>query len=132
MKRVLVIILLGLAAVVVKAQGSNEPYPFPTNEQRAQFQTLLKELRCLVCQNQDLADSNASLAVDLKKLIYQQVLAHHTNDEIKAFLVERYGDFILFNPPLKAETYLLWFGPFGMLFIGLLIILRWVRRENTA
>lgn len=105
-----------------------EQYPFQSIEKREKFQGLLKELRCLVCQNQDLADSNATLAIDLKNIVYKRVQDNQSDEEIKQFLSQRYGDFILFKPPVKQQTYLLWFGPVLFLFIALIWLIRTVRR----
>ena len=105
-----------------------EQYPFNETVKRQQFQRLLKELRCLVCQNQDLADSNATLANDLKNIVYDKVQANNNDKEIKAFLTKRYGDFILFKPPIKKATYILWFAPFLMLLIALMVLCRFVLR----
>lgn len=96
-------------------------YPLETPKQTAQFNHLLRELRCLVCQNQDLADSNASLAKDLRNEVYQLVKTGKTDNEIIQYLTARYGDFILFKPPVKTVTALLWFGPALFLILGLLI-----------
>jgi cytochrome c-type biogenesis protein CcmH len=96
----------------------NDFYPFSDVRQQAQFEHLLRELRCLVCQNQDLADSNASLATDLRNEVYHLVQAGQSDDEIVNFLTIRYGDFILFKPPMKAVTALLWFGPLFFLILG--------------
>jgi cytochrome c-type biogenesis protein CcmH len=93
-------------------------------QKEAQFQHLLKDLRCLVCQNQDLADSNADLAKDLRAQVYQMVKEGKSDTEISDFLTARYGDFILFNPPVKAVTFLLWFGPILFLLLGFIIFWR--------
>lgn len=93
-------------------------YPLQTPQQTAQFNALLKELRCLVCQNQDLADSNAGLANDLRAQVYQFVKEGKTTPEIKAYLTDRYGEFILFSPPINGHTGLLWFGPGFFLLAG--------------
>ncbi|WED44660.1 cytochrome c-type biogenesis protein [Legionella cardiaca] len=103
---------------------ANTFYPLETAKQEAQFSHLLKELRCLVCQNQDLADSNASLAKDLREQVYVLVKEGKADSEIIDYLTSRYGDFILFNPPVKPLTALLWFGPALFLFAGLLIFWR--------
>lgn len=79
---------------------------------------LQKQLRCLVCQGESLDESNAQLARDLRRLIRKRILAGDSNDEIKAYLVSRYGDFILMKPPLTAKTYALWFGPLAVLLIA--------------
>lgn len=115
--------------IVSSAYASDELYPFDNKRQEVQFQALLKELRCLVCQNQDLADSNAELAKDLRQEVYQQIRAGHSDSEITQFLSARYGDFILFNPPLKFVTLLLWFGPCLFLTIGFFIYWRSCRRR---
>ena len=79
---------------------------------------LALELRCLVCQNQTIADSNADLAVDLRRIVRAQILAGKSDSEIKAYLVARYGDFVLYKPPVQRNTTLLWFGPFALLLGG--------------
>ena len=108
---------------------------------RAQAQTALDErlrrletdLRCLVCQNQTLADSNAGLADDLRREVRALAVAGKSDDEIRAYMVARYGDFVLYNPPLKATTLLLWIGPFALLGVGI-AVLAWVvlRRGRRA
>ena len=90
---------------------ANTLYPFETRAKEVQFQHLLKELRCLVCQNQDLADSHASLADDLRREVYLLVQKGNSDDTIRSYLTTRYGDFILFKPPVIGVTWLLWFGP---------------------
>ena len=95
-------------------------YPFNHSREQAQFEGLLHDLRCLVCQNQDLSGSNAPLAQDLKNDIYHMITSEHLSDmQIKDILVEQYGDFILFNPPSKKLTWLLWYGPFILVLLGL-------------
>ncbi|KTC94506.1 cytochrome c-type biogenesis protein CcmH [Legionella erythra] len=103
---------------------ANSFYPFDSSRQEAQFNHLLKELRCLVCQNQDLADSNADLAKDLRAQVYDLVREGKSDSEIIQYLTDRYGDFILFNPPVKWVTALLWFGPILFLVLGLLVFWR--------
>jgi cytochrome c-type biogenesis protein CcmH len=91
------------------------------------------ELRCLVCQNQTLADSNASLAEDLRREVRELAVSGKSDGEIRAYLVARYGDFVLYDPPLKRTTWLLWIGPFGLLAGG--AALWWIllrRREQSA
>lgn len=109
---------------------ANTFYPLPSQKQEAQFQHLLKELRCLVCQNQDLADSNASLAQDLRNQVYGMVQHGDSDSEIIQYLTSRYGDFILFNPPVKGVTALLWFGPALFLLLGLFIFWRTCLKRN--
>ncbi len=105
-------------------------YPFARVEQRNQFEQLLKELRCLVCQNQDLADSNASLAKDLRFEVYTRVKNGQSNAQITHYLTERYGDFILFKPPFKWVTLVLWLGPLLFLAAGLGIFWHFCLRQK--
>jgi cytochrome c-type biogenesis protein CcmH len=91
---------------------------------------LSNDLRCLVCQNQTIADSNAELAVDLRNTIRAQLKAGASEAEVRDFMVARYGDFVLYNPPLKASTLLLWFGPFLLLAFGILILLQKIRSKR--
>jgi cytochrome c-type biogenesis protein CcmH len=95
---------------------------------------LSQELRCLVCQNETLADSRADLAVDLRNQVREQMRAGKSDQEIIAFLTERYGDFVLYRPPVKPTTYLLWFGPFLLLLGAFLFLFRYLkqRREMIA
>ncbi|TAL65483.1 MAG: cytochrome c-type biogenesis protein CcmH [Legionella sp.] len=103
---------------------ANSFYPLDSPKKEAQFQHLLKDLRCLVCQNQDLADSNAELAKDLRQQVYELVQEGKSDTEISDYLTSRYGDFILFKPPFKAATLILWLGPFFFLILGMLIFWR--------
>jgi cytochrome c-type biogenesis protein CcmH len=93
---------------------------------------LAVELRCLVCQNQTLADSNAPLAVDLRKEIREQLKAGKSEQDVVDFMVARYGDFVLYRPPLKATTVALWDGPFAILAFGAWLLLRRIRRRPAA
>jgi len=100
----------------------------PAVEQR--LHKLSQELRCLVCQNETLADSRADLAEDLRDEIRTQIRAGKSDQEIIAFLTQRYGDFILYRPPVRPKTYLLWFGPFVLLLAGLALLFRYVKRRR--
>ena len=91
---------------------------------------LSAELRCLVCQNQTLADSNADLAVDLRRQSREQLGSGKSERDVLDFMVQRYGDFVLYRPPLKASTALLWAGPFLLLLLGLFLLVRKVRSTN--
>jgi cytochrome c-type biogenesis protein CcmH len=104
------------------------PIEDPAIEQRMKH--LTKELRCLVCQNETLADSQAPLAEDLRREIREQIKAGKTDQEILAYATQRYGDFVLYNPPVKAKTYLLWFGPFVLLVGGAAFLYRYVKRRR--
>ena len=94
--------------------------------------SLANELRCLVCQNQTLADSNADLAVDLRNQIREQLKGGKSERDVVDFLVARYGDFVLYRPPLKASTVLLWFGPFLLLALGAFFLVRRIRSQAQA
>jgi len=100
--------------------------------QRERYQQLAEELRCLVCQNQTLADSGAELALDLRHQVESMIAAGHSNDEIKHFLVERYGDFVLYRPPMQRNTWVLWGAPFALLVIGAIAWWRVQRRPRSA
>src|SRR5256712_13891753 len=91
---------------------------------------LAAELRCLVCQNQSLAESNAGLAVDLRNQIRAQLARGASEREVVDFMVARYGDFVLYRPPLKASTFLLWFGPFVLLIAGIYVLILRIRRQG--
>ncbi len=91
-----------------------------------------EQLRCLVCQNQSIADSNAELAVDLRNQVIEQVKAGKTNKEIVDYMVERYGDFVLYKPPFKANTIILWLGPVALFLVGLAAFYLNLRRRKSA
>lgn len=93
---------------------------------------LSEELRCLVCQNQTIAESHAGLAIDLKNQIREQLAAGKSEAEILDYMVARYGDFVLYRPPVKASTLLLWFGPFALLFGAIVFLLLNIRRRRNA
>jgi len=95
-----------------------EPLPFKDHAEELRFQALTKQLRCLVCQNESLADSQAPLAADLRHDVFEQMQAGKSDEEIKRWLTARYSDFVLYDPPLHAATWLLWFGPALALIAG--------------
>ena len=103
-----------------------EVLQFDTEEQEATYNKMIDELRCLVCQNQNLADSNAELAVDMRRKTHEMVMQNKNEKEIAAFMVERYGDFVLYRPPLNSSTLLLWSGPFLILLVGVTLLIRTV------
>ena len=92
---------------------------------------LAAELRCLVCQNQSIAESNAGLAVDLRNQIREQLARGASEREVADFMVARYGDFVVYRPPLKASTFFLWFGPFVLLIAGIYVLIRRIRRQRA-
>jgi len=92
---------------------------------------LAEELRCLVCQNQTLADSHAALAIDLKNRIRELLREGKSEREVLDFMVQRYGDFVLYRPPLQASTALLWAGPFILLVVAVVGLIAWLRKRKT-
>lgn len=118
---VIFLLIISFTALAQKT-GVQEPLVFASQQQQERFNKLTEELRCLVCQNQNLADSDAPLAHDLRREVHEMVLAGRTNKQIKEFLVTRYGDFVLYRPPVQKNTYLLWLAPLVLLLIGALIL----------
>lgn len=110
--------------------AAEEQLEFQSSEQQALYDSLIIELRCLVCQNQNIADSNADLAKDLRNKTYELIQAGQSEAQIKQFMRERYGDFVLYNPPLDKKTWLLWIGPFVMLVIVLLLVGRFIKQQS--
>ena len=101
---------------------NNDVYPFENEVKEILFYSLLVELRCPKCQSSNLAGSNSPISNDLKREVYELVLEGSSEEEIKSHLIQRYGNFIVYNPPLEPETYILWFGPFALIFIAILVI----------
>jgi cytochrome c-type biogenesis protein CcmH len=111
-----------------------EPMPFTAHAQELRFQHLTHQLRCPMCQNETLADSNAPIARDLRNQIFKLMQQGKSDDEIKQYLVARYSNYILYDPPLKPGTVLLWFGPLAILLAGagvVLVAIRKRRREGV-
>jgi len=125
--RALLLALLVCVHVHAFAQADEVANPDPAVEQR--LKDLGEELRCLVCQNQTIADSNAPLALDLRNQIRVQVKQGRSDDEIRAYMTERYGDFVLYKPPFKATTAVLWIGPFALIAVGAFVLWVVVRRK---
>lgn len=119
MTRILSAILLTIA-VALTATPSLAAYEeaLPDAAQEARARELFRELRCVVCQGQSIDESNADLAADLRQIVREMITEGESDEEIKTFLVERYGVFVLMNPPLRGDTYLLWFGPALLFLIG--------------
>lgn len=109
-----------------------EPYDFESEVQRQRFKALVEELRCTVCQNQSLADSDAPLATDLRDEVFRMLQDNRSDQEIRNFMVERYGNYVLYRPPLAGHTLLLWGGPIALLLIGLIMAVFVIRKRRTA
>ncbi len=130
MKRALLLLalMLCLLPTAVMSEEAQSMAEDPVLEKRVM--ALAEDLRCLVCQNESLAGSHAPLAVDLRQQIREQMKAGKSNQEIIAFMTERYGDFVLFRPPVKTSTYLLWFGPFLLLGTGVLVQFLYLKKRR--
>ena len=123
-------IMLLLTLLMASVAWAADPLVFDNARQEARYLDLTRELRCLVCQNQNLADSDAPLAHDLRREIYRMMQAGQSNEQIKSFLVERYGDFVLYQPPVKTNTLALWLLPGALLGVGAVVVLLAVRRQS--
>lgn len=121
MKRWLAAVVFGLTLTGV-AHAAIDTYEFANDAERDRFRELTKELRCPKCQNQDIADSNAPIATDLRREIYRMLGEGKDNQQILDFMVARYGDFVLYKPALTRKTAVLWFGPLALLVGGLVVI----------
>jgi cytochrome c-type biogenesis protein CcmH len=120
-----------LLAICTAAFGQSLDVAKPDPRTEARLKALAEELRCLVCQNQTIADSNAPLALDLRNQIRTQIGQGKSDAQIRDYMVDRYGDFVLYRPPLKASTVILWAGPFVLLAAGLAVFLGLVRRRRA-
>lgn len=118
-----------LSAGSVRAQ---QPIEFQSPAEEQAFKTLTAELRCVMCQNQSIADSNAPIAQDLRQEVLRLMREGRSEPEIKQYLVERYSDFVLYEPPMKKSTWLLWAGPFLLLLIGSVAVVAVIRRKQAA
>ena len=125
------VLLLSLAGLASAQPAPAAQAPL-TAEQEAHYRELIHQLRCLVCQNQTIADSNAELAQDLRRQVREQIEQGRTDAEIISFMVQRYGDFVLYKPPMKPATFLLWVGPFLLLGLALALALRLMRRRRRT
>ena len=122
-------LLLALASMQVLAI---DPLPFKDAAEEARFRALAAELRCVLCQNQSLADSNAGIAQDLRKEVFGLMREGKTDEEIKVFLTERYSDFVLYKPRMEPRTWLIWFGPAAVLLAGAVAVVVIVRRRARS
>lgn len=127
--RLLLCALMLWSASVALAMDPVAPDADPALE--AKVQRVSQELRCLVCQNQTIADSNAELAQDLRREVRQRLASGESEDDVRRFMVERYGDFVLYRPPFQATTLALWLGPFALLVVGLWIARRIIVARRT-
>lgn len=127
----LLLISLTLLILPLSLFAGIEDHKFENEAQEALYVRLTKELRCLVCQNQNLADSNADLAKDLRQKAYEMVVDGKNHSEITEYMIARYGDFVMYSPPMKNTTYLLWIGPFAFLLIAVFALFYFLRRKSS-
>jgi cytochrome c-type biogenesis protein CcmH len=127
MKRLLIILfLLSVNSYAVDTRQLSDP------KQQDSYEILTKELRCLVCQNQTIADSNAELAADLRRQVYEMLEQGKSREEIVQFMTDRYGDFVLYKPAFAGKTTLLWIAPVIFLLVGLITVFFFIRRKNAS
>ena len=126
----LVLILLSTITLFVNAGVEVREFGDATQERR--YHKLIDELRCLVCQNQNLADSNAQLALDLRNKVFEMVTSDKTDKQVTDYMVERYGEYVLYNPPLDLVTSILWIGPFVALPAAILLLLIYILNRSKT
>ncbi len=124
--------ILFLTLSISLAALAQEPLVFEDKDQQDRFNQLTQELRCLVCQNQNLAGSDADLAKDLRQQTYEMLTQGKSRAEVVDYMVTRYGDFVLYRPPVKSSTMLLWAGPFALLFIVLLVVMLRIKKTRSV
>lgn len=127
--------LLALSAIMLAAAAPMPPQPAEDRpladaSQEARAQALHQSLRCVVCQNESIAESNAVLAADLRAVVRERVAAGDTDEQVRDYMVARYGDFVLLKPPFEADTWILWLGPFAVVLLGAIAIAAYLRRRR--
>jgi len=133
MKALRPMLLCVLVAITSAAAAQAiDPLPFRDHAEELRFQHLTSELRCLVCQDENLADSNADFARDLRHKVFELMQEGRSDAEIKQYLVDRYSDFVLYDPPVNAHTWLLWFGPLLILIAGGFVVGYTIRKRSHA
>ena len=120
-----------IAIALIQPVSASDPIEFLSADEEQRFNVLIAELRCLVCQNQNLKDSDAPLAEDLRQQVLEQIRSGADDGAIKQYLVDRYGDFVLYRPPLQGNTLVLWLAPLVLLLAGAWVVLRNVRQRNA-
>jgi cytochrome c-type biogenesis protein CcmH len=123
---IIFLLLMSCSSYAVDTRQLSDP------EQQETYEMLTKELRCLVCQNQTIADSNAELAADLRRQVYEMLQQGKSKQEIVQFMTDRYGDFVLYKPPFKGKTSVLWVAPVVFLLLGLITVFFFIRRKKAA
>ena len=129
------VLLLAMLSAAMPSSADFDTYRFEHPEQEKRYRNLIDELRCVVCQGQTISGSNADVARNMRQKVYEQIVAGRTDEQITQYMVDRYSDFVLYDPPVKARTLLLWGGPALFLLIGLFIgrqVIRGRRRDEGA
>jgi cytochrome c-type biogenesis protein CcmH len=124
------VVLLFSLLLSISAQAAIDAYKFDDPKKEKIYHELTDELRCLVCQNQNIAGSNAELAVDMRRKTYEMVSAGQSKQQVADYMADRYGDFVLYKPPFKASTAVLWVGPFIILAVSIWLMLRVIRNRR--
>lgn len=126
------VLLVLIAFMGIAAAQAIDPLPFRDHAEELRFQHLTSELRCLVCQDENLADSNADFARDLRHKVFELMQQGKSDDQIKQYLVDRYSEFVLYDPPVNHRTWLLWFGPLLILIAGAAVVVNTIRKRSRA
>ncbi len=121
-----------LLILYIPAHAAIETYEFNSQETEAEYKALIDELRCLVCQNQNLAGSDADLAKDLRQQTFEMLQQGKSREQIVEYMVNRYGDFVLYRPPVKSSTLLLWIGPFVLLLAVLVMVILRIKKQTKV
>jgi cytochrome c-type biogenesis protein CcmH len=130
--RVIILMLICLITAGPLHAATLADYKFDDPAKEADFRALIGEMRCLVCQNESLAGSNADLAVDLRNEIYGMMKAGQSKADVVDFMVQRYGDFVLYSPPVKLSTYPIWFGPLLLFLLGAYLLMRALKKKKQS
>lgn len=128
----ILIVLYTLVFFVMPVSAAIEVHQFKDAATEAEYKSLIEELRCLVCQNQNLAGSDAELAQDLRLQTYEMLQQGKTKEQVVEYMVKRYGDFVLYRPPLKSSTFFLWAGPFALLLVVLILVILRIRKSEPV
>ncbi len=132
MKTLILMLGMLLSLASLQTQAAFNTYDFADPVKKERFDKLINELRCTVCQNQTIADSNADLAKDLRDKVYVMINDGKSDQQIKDFMVARFTDFVLYKPPVKKSTYLLWTGPFIMMGLAIVFLIAYIRKRTRT
>ncbi len=126
------VMIAGFCLLSTSVSAKVETRAFANEQMESDYNQLIAELRCLVCQNQNLADSNAELAQDMRTKVYKMLGQGSNKEEIVDYMVQRYGDFVMYRPPVKSTTFFLWFGPLVFFVVAGLIVFSYLRKQKAA